>query len=919
VKVAGHGAGALVGRDRELEVLGSFLDRAMTSGAALWVVGEPGVGRSALLAAAADAAAAGGALTLVAAGVEFEADLAFSALHQALAPVLEELEPLPTRQRSALLRAVGTEAGPAPDRLAVSAATMALLGRLAHARPVLVVVDDLQWVDRASAEVFGFVARRAEGIRVGVLGASRTPVDGSLVTEDLPTFELGPLDDAAAESLLAARFPGLADDARDRLLADAEGNPLALLELAAALAGTQGLPAVLPLGRRLEALYASRVRDLPEPTRRALLLAALEGTGDMRTLRAAWPGGVLDDLVPAQRAGLVHIDDRAGKLVFRHPLVRATVVGVSSDGEQRAAHRVLADALADQPDRRAFHLAEATVQRDEHIAGLLDEAGWRAHRRGDAQAAVAALLRAAELGAHGADRSRRLAEAAYVEASVAGDLGDAPRLLSDARQADPRQEGSLHAAIATAWVLANGDGDIGDAHRVLAEAIAAHASRHGTDDDAFTEAVFVLGVLSWFGGRPELWGPFTAALARWLPRPPVLVEVFGALFADPARATPGRVAQLDALIATIHEQTDPHTSVRLGQCGLYTDRVAGCREAHWRVVRAGRSGGAVTLTIKAYINLCVDDYFSGAWDDGWALADEGIALCDSHGYALLTTPMRTVKALIAAARGDAGTARALAADLDRWAARRGARQVHSFASLARGVAALGSGDFDDAYDQLSEVSPAGSLPPYAPNALWAAPYLVEAMVRTNRWAEAAAHAEAMQRAGLAQLSSRLALVTLTCRALARPDDGTALFEEALSVPGAERWQFDMARAQLAYGERLRRVRAITGARQQLRAALGTAEGLGAAPWADRAANELRATHETRARPALASPEPLSLTAQEWEIAQLAASGFTNKEIGERLFLSHRTVGTHLYRIFPKLGITSRAALRDALTTHKPPE
>jgi DNA-binding CsgD family transcriptional regulator len=392
------------------------------------------------------------------------------------------------------------------------------------------------------------------------------------------------------------------------------------------------------------------------------------------------------------------------------------------------------------------------------------------------------------------------------------------------------------------------------------------------------------------------------------------LELLATVFADPARATRERIAQLDALIAGIHEETEPRIVLALGRSGLYADRMAGCREAHWRVLRTALRGGAATLAINALINLCLDDCLSGAWDEGWALADEGLGLCDRYCYALLAAPLRFAQAFIAGARGDSRTARALAADLDRWAGLRGAGLVQSYAGLARGVAALGTGDFDDACDQLSTVCPAAGLPPYAPNALWAAPYLVEAAVRTNQWAEAAAQAETMYRAGLDELSPRLAMVTFASRALAHAEDGTKLFEEAVTVPGGERWPFDLARARLAYGQRLRRMRAITGARQQLRAALDSFEQLGAHPWADRAANELRATHETRARTPLAGAEPL--TAQEWEIAQLAARGLTNKQIGERLFLSHRTVGTHLYRIFPKLGITSRAALRDALDESK---
>jgi DNA-binding CsgD family transcriptional regulator len=908
--------GSLVGRGREVNLIASFLDTAAVDGGALWFIGDPGVGKTVLLKAATDAAADAGTRILWAAGAEFEADLAFSALNQMLSPIHDSLERLRAVHRDALFRALGFSDGPPPDRLVVSTATMALLRRAAEAQPLLLVVDDVHWLDRASAAVLGFVARRLAGSRVGLIAASQTSPECLFGGEGLMAYELPPLDEDASALLLDARFPTLAPRVRRRVLAEAEGNPLALLELPTELNRRFGsvrvLPAVLPLGRRLQRLYGSRVAEMPSETRRMLLLAALDSTGDLRTLRAVRPGGNVEGLAPAQRAGLASVDDRTHRVAFHHPLVRSTVVELSTDTERREAHRGLAEALIDQPERHAWHLADATVESDEHVAGLLEQAGGRALHRGDAKGAVAALLRAADLSPRGADRSRRLAEAAYVGADVAGELRDASRLLVDARQADPGRGGSLQAAVTTAFLLINGEGDIDTAHRLLTGAITTQAGRYDPNDRALIEALYTLCTVCAFGGRPELWDPFHSALARLAPEGSTGLSLCARLFADPARATPAAVGELETMISRIHDEADPAVIVRIGKASVFVDRMTACREAHWRVVRDGRAGGAVTSAIQALISLCLDDYLGGEWDEAQQLADEGLALCEAHGYQLLAWPLLFGKAIIAAARGDDDTARTLADKMDRWAAPRRAGTVQSFARHARGLAALGRGDYEAAYHELSAISPPGTLPSHVPLALWTVLDLVEAAVRTNRQADAVAHGDVMRRAPVAAMSPRLALVSLGAAAIADPDsDDIALFEAALAAPGAGRWPFDLARVQLAYGERLRRARAVALARNHLSAALDTFQRLGAQPWADRARHELRATGASRLEAEDFEPGPL--TTQEREIAQLAASGLTNKQIGEKLFLSHRTVGTHLYRVFPKLGITSRAALRDALT------
>jgi hypothetical protein len=468
-----HGMGTLVGRAGDIELVQSFIERTADSGAALCLTGEAGVGKTALLDVAARRATASGLRVLTAGGVEFEAEVSFAGLNQLLMPVLGELTSLSDAHRDGLASSLGFGSGPAVDRLVVSTAVLTLLRTVALDRPVAIVVDDLQWIDRASAGVLGFVARRLSGDRIGVLAASRSSGDDVVVLAGLPAHEVQPLGDGPAEELVQSRYPTMAPQVRRRVAAAAQGNPLALVELPAALTDPQrvalhALPAVLPLGRHLQSLFAARVRDLPATARRLLLLSALDGTGDVRVLRAAssdenW----LDALALAEEARLLRVDVEGQRVSLRHPLIGPAAVELATSSERRRAHRMLADVFIDEPERRAWHLAEAAVGSDERAADLLDEAAHLALRKGDGARAVAALLRAADLSPRGAARARRLAEAAYVGASVAGELRNVPHLLNQARRADPDGGGSLQTAVAAAYHLLNGNGDVDSAHLVL--------------------------------------------------------------------------------------------------------------------------------------------------------------------------------------------------------------------------------------------------------------------------------------------------------------------------------------------------------------------------------------------------------------------------------------------------------------------
>ena len=915
-------AAMLVGRERELGLIASFLDHAAAEGAALLFSGEPGVGKTVLLAATAEAAAAAGIQVLRAAGEEFESEAKFSGLSQLLAPVLGELRLLSDLYQRSLSVALRFDHGLPADRLVVSNAVLALLRQARIARPVLIVVDDLQWLDRSSAVVLGLVTRRLAGSRIGFLAASRSEEGGFIERGGLPRHEIQPLDEAAAARLIEARFPELAARVRQRVLAEAQGNPLALLELPAALSGpqrsaTQGLPALLPVNQRLQALFASRVSDLPGSARRLLLLAALDGSGDLRVLQAAGKDG-LSDLSPAEQARLVRVDPSTGRLVFRHPLIRSAVVGLTPGDDRRGAHRVLADQLADQPERRAWHLGQAAVEPDEQVAGLLEETAQRILRRADAVGAVSALLRAAELSPARSDRSRRLAQAAFVGASVTLEVGTVSPLLSEARQAGPEFGTSLLTAAAAAFMLLNGDGDVITAHRLLAQAIEDQTRPYRISDAGFSEAVSTLFVMCWLGGRPELWVPFQAAISGFTPDAPRDLYLLGQTYADPVRTAAAVLPEVDAAIASLRSESDHLRILMISSTAHFTDRQPGCREALWRVVREGRQGSGVTPLITALDHLCLDGVMTGRWDQAQELADEGLELCLAHGYLRQTWTFRYRQALIAVGRGAYDAADALTAEMLRVAAPRRIGQADLAAHHVGSVAALGRGDFEDAYQHAAAISPAGVLASHVACALWVLLDLVEAAVRTGRQAKAAAHVAAMGEAGIRKISPRLALVTAGAAAIvASRDQAAARFEEALAVPDADQWPFDLARIQLLYGEWLRRARFTGQARAHLSAALDTFRRLGAQPWQVRAGNELRATGLAARSAEPGSSEPLAPL--DREIARLAAVGQTNKQIGERLHISHRTVAAHLYQLFPRLGITSRAALRDALEALDTPD
>ena len=904
---------ALVGRAVELGVLDDFVGSAFRSGGVHLVTGDAGAGKSALLRAAVTAAGQRhGARVLHASGVEFEADLGYAALQQLVLPVVDA----PSGDLGTELRVVraafGMEQEPAPEPVALTAAVVGLLRRLRRTGPLLLVVDDLQWVDRSTLLLLSLVARRLDDSGVALLLAQRTGHETFFDGAGLPTLELAALADEDAHDLVRRCHPHLHPSVRRRIVADAGGNPLALVELPRGLTAAQEqsadlLPSTLPLSLRLRRLFAARIAALPTPSRLLLLLAALHYGDEAELMRIV--AGASADLDAAETAGLVAVDPGARRLVFTHPLIRAAVVDLASAPERRSAHRRLAQ-LTSVAHVRALHLAESVLGTDDTVAELLDEVADAALSRGDPGRAVTVLLRAADLTSVAADRARRLAAAAYLGSNVTGTLAGASALLERARTADPDAMETLQAATAAAAHLLNSDGGVDTAHALLTRALAALPPDH-EDPRALQEAVHTLMLVCAFGGQRELWTAFEDAVTRSSHLLTPGLRLAAVTFADPARSSAEQLAELDALVASVDDAANPVLALEVALAGEYVDREPA--SALDEVVLAARTGGGpVALAVQALVMRAMTAFHEGRWDDAAELSDEGVALCREHGYRLLEWGVLNPRMLLAAARGDAAYLAGVRERLHQWAIPRRMMAARTFTANVDGLAALSHGRYVEAYAAYASIAEPGTLPPYEQVLVWNVLDVVEAAVHSGHLDRARAHAAAAA-ATLAPISPRMRCAAAAAAALVAAPGAHEAFDRVVDDPGSARWPFQLARVERAYGERLRLDRSARAARPHLERALELFTELGAEPWVARTEADLLATGRTRhqADPVVGP----RLTPQELQVARLAATGLSNREIGERLHLSPRTVGAHLYRLFPKLGVSSRAALRDALSAY----
>jgi DNA-binding CsgD family transcriptional regulator len=565
----------------------------------------------------------------------------------------------------------------------------------------------------------------------------------------------------------------------------------------------------------------------------------------------------------------------------------------------------------EQVVRSAWRLSQATSGPDEDVAALFEHAASVILRRGDGGGAVAALKRAAELSAVARERVRRVGHAAYLDASLMGELRAAEQLLARTVRTGPVPSQPAEAALADSAILLYGDGDLAMARRKLDDTVAGFAQ---TPPDASTTkyVLRVLLLLGIFAGDGPMWASFRAALAD---AGPELEAHFGPIadILDDIVHAPrdGALARFETAIAQIDQIPDDPGMLRVAGVAAYVDRTPACRRALRRCALESAERGDIVNFILAQNFLAFDALAAGQWDEAAELADRATELSDSRGYVLFRFYTRMVSVQIPAHRGERDAVRRMTDEMIGWATPRHARLITAAALVARTRAAIGAADYEDAFVNAAKISPPGVLAVHTPLVTWVMLDLVEAALRTGREAEARAHVAAMRASAAGAVSSRVALQVEAATALTEPDDEAIVrFDRCLESEGIDQWPFDAARVHLLYGERLRRARSMAAAQTQLDAAFEIFQRLGAAPWAERAAKESRATGQNRMRHTEFVPE--ALTPQELQIALLAATGLSNKEIGKRLMLSHRTVGAHLYRAFPKLGISSRAALRDAL-------
>ncbi|MGA5821525.1 AAA family ATPase [Kitasatospora sp. NPDC094028] len=922
-----------VGRDGERARLSAFV-RA-PAGQALLLRGEAGVGKSTLLDLAAHLAAGDGHLVVRASGVEAESDLPYAGLHQLLHQLLPDGgrpdRGQPDRGRpSAAHRAVfeaafGRADGPAPSVMALGIAVLDLLSAAATRRPLLVVLDDGQWLDGASAEVCGFVGRRLAGSPgVKLLLAVRSDISSRFDAAALPEVAVGALADADATLLLDRHHPGLDGQLRALVLDTARGNPLALLELPAHLAARLGErapqdlpgPDTVPLPRRIQEIYAGRLARLDPAVRAQLLGAALDGAaarpGEGPAGAARYRMRGVDE---ALACGLLVVEPATGDLVFRHPLARSSVVQLATPDQRRAAHRVLAHVHREDPQRRAAHLAAATVDPDEEVAAALEAAARSATRRGAARTAVVWLTRAAELSEDRAQRSRRLGDAAFV-AGQTDRLGQARSLALAAT--GPGGDDGPAAVLAGAYLALYRDGDVRGAHRWVVAALerwcgpaGGAPGKGGGGGEVLDRLVSLLLAVSQYAASPALWRRTHEVLACLGALATERARMYADTWSDVVRHGAGWSGRVERAAADLAEQ-DPWDVTRLAVSAYHLDVLGPLRPHLERVVDRELDTGATSSGIVMLHLITLDQTALGQWDAAERTGRRALALAAAAGNQLFAHQSRAYLAQLAAVRGRAEEARELRAAVEAWARPRGVGFLTELADACGASAALGAGDYEGAFRHAAGITAPGVLRPYAHQASRTLLDLVEAAMHTGRAEQARAHALAARDAGLADLSPRLAVVTYGALAITAEDGREAadMFARARSHPAAERFPFELARIALAHGIRVRRTHGAAAARGFLAPAAEALERLGATAWAVRARAELRAAGVAPRAPVGAA---VALTWQERRVAELAAGGLTNKEIGERIRLSPRTVGAHLYRVFPKLGVTTRAALRDALT------
>jgi DNA-binding CsgD family transcriptional regulator/tetratricopeptide (TPR) repeat protein len=909
----------IIGRAAELARLRELVDTVPLAGQALLVIGDAGMGKTLLLADAADRAALAGTRVLSVTGRESESKLAFAGLHQLLLPVLPAAAALPRRQAQALLGALGLADPGIRDPLLTGVAVLTLLSDLSEHSPVLVVVDDAHWLDRSSLDVLAFAGSRLEAERVVLLVGARGQAPPRGFDRGFPELHLDPLSAADAAILLDEQLRPPLGRARAQVLGQAAGNPMALIELAKVIAddpaaSRRWAAEPLPPSDRMTAVINSRFSALPEPARAALLLAAVADDPDLSAAATAVSGAGAQALVPAEQLGLIKVD-RTG-LHFFHPLVRSAIYHAAPFAQRAAAHRQLASALRDQPDRRAWHLAAAALHPDEHVASLLEATATQAERRGGAAAAALAMERAAELSPDPGDGARRLVAAASAAVST-GQADWVQDLATRALAVTPDPGLRLTALRDTGWALAY------SGQRSAALSTLISVAEEAADDqaalawDALADAAIVvyhsgarancqavsrvLGVLESLAMASAARGPQTDTGPHklWIR---ACTDPYGSRdelvrYLRQISRFPLQESALWRIGSAAWLLDESDVAINLLQDAMQRLRAPG---------RQGTSGPGLTALGWAYID-------AGRWDEAQEAAAEAADLAEANQMELVAAAAGLIAATVLALRAESDAARRHA---DRVLANADLAESGLIAARARralGIAALADGSHLLAFAQLRQLFTEEGTPVHNIFSYLGVADIATAAVRADRRMEGQDVLERALRHLDGPASPRLEQLIARARGLlASPDRAGAHFGAALADPAGEQWPFERAQLRLDYAEWLRRRRRINDAKPILTEALGTFRRLRARAWAQRAEAELRACGVATAD-APGEPDALwELTPQQRQIVRLASDGLTNREIGDRLFLSPRTVSSHLYRSYPKLGVADRHQLRDVI-------
>jgi DNA-binding CsgD family transcriptional regulator len=896
----------LVGREHEQRALDALLQSAREErSAALVLRGEPGIGKTALLGYAAGRATDMRILRCV--GIEAEHELPFAGMHQLIRPCLDLVDRLPAPQAAALRAALGMSFDGVNDRFLVSVGLLSLLAEACEETPVLCCVDDAQWLDQPSAEALVFAARRFQAEPIAVLMAVREGDARRFAAPGVPELEIEGLSDTDARTLLTAQLARAPSaDVVATLLSTAHGNPLALMELPSALSegqldGSEPILGPPPVRGAVEAAFGARVERLPEATRRVLLLAAADEGGDLSALDRATAqlGLALTDLDAAEQVGLVRVD---GAVAFRHPLVRSAVYRAATHSERRAAHEALAAAAAD-PMSRAWHRALVADRADEAIAAELEAAAAQAAQRGAHATALPAFERAAELSEDPAGTGRRLCAAAQ----AALDAGRLDSALVFADRAEPLLADPVQAAQLTLIRAANAArrGSPLDAHVLLREAGVSIAQ---VAPDPAIELILWSVFVGLMGGWPER---ALSDVERAIEpiRAGTKVSEFGravidgalALVADDvvaARERLGAALALDDVFASGRSMAMPSF------VWLFVGDFPRAADAARRAIARLRNEGSVTILAGTLPLLAGAEINARLARDAEATVAEGLELAEQLGYENDVTGLIGVRARIAAFRGREDDCRQDSETAMRGSVATGVGWAAINARLALAELELGLGNAREAIEHFDQLRRG----PFPPVAAMATPDYVDAALRLGDGERAAAALERLATWAPINDGPTVQGLLVRCRAVLAEDGDEAdrLFAEALELQAHGVPPYELARTQLAYGERLRRDRRKIEARAQLRGALDAFEGLGAALWADRARGELRATGETARKRDASTVD--DLTPQELRIATLVAAGASNRDVAAQIFVSPKTVEYHLRKVFMKLGVASRVEL-----------